>query len=415
MKTPLASTTLVAGLLTSTALQAADLRVSWWGGDSRHVATQEALTYCAGKLGHNIKPEFMGFEGYLERLSTQLAGGTEADILQVDWPWLSQFSADGTGFADLREYADVIDLGQWSDDQLALTERDGKLNGLPVSMTGAIYYFNQALFENAGLPLPESFEDLAAAAKAMNPEGVYPFDATKVILMFMIESFAAQSSGKEFIDPETGEIAWTEEDLVRALNQYQWMVDNGILRSWKDAAAVGNVEIFDDPAWGQGKIGGTLFWNSTYAKFNDPLTVGQLVPVKQLKIEGAQDDGVYKKPSMAFAVSAHSKEPKAAAEVINCLLNDPEAVLILGDTRGLPASKVALETLSKAGKISPVQEESARIVAESTGPAMSPLIEHPSVQEVLRDSIEEFAYGSMTAEETAETIITGLERALRRM
>ncbi len=81
---------------------AAELRMSWWGGESRHVATQKAIAACGTKYGHTIKGEFTGFDGYLEKLTTQMAGKTEADIVQVNWPWLPLFSKDGTGFADLR-------------------------------------------------------------------------------------------------------------------------------------------------------------------------------------------------------------------------------------------------------------------------------------------------------------------------
>ncbi len=53
--------TILAALMASTSLSvanAADLRMSWWGGNSRHEATQKTLTYCGDKLGHTIAPEF---------------------------------------------------------------------------------------------------------------------------------------------------------------------------------------------------------------------------------------------------------------------------------------------------------------------------------------------------------------------
>lgn len=136
------SVTMVAtlGLMLTTAISsasAADLRVSWWGGDARHAATQEALEICGEKYGHNISPEFTGFDGHLERLTTQLAGRTEPDLMQVNWPWLPLFSPDGTGLADLYELDHIIDLSQWSEGLLATGTRNGKLNGLPVSITGA--------------------------------------------------------------------------------------------------------------------------------------------------------------------------------------------------------------------------------------------------------------------------------------
>ncbi|MDP9836942.1 oligogalacturonide transport system substrate-binding protein [Neorhizobium huautlense] len=409
------SLSLATSVVATSVASAADLRMSWWGGDGRHVATQKALDYCTTKTGHKVKAEFAGFEGYLEKLTTQMAGSTEADIIQVDWPWLFQFSKEGEGFADLKQFSGDLDLSQWNDSQLAPAMIEGKLNGVPVSVTGATYYFSDEIYRKAGLELPKSWEDLAAAAKKMNPDGVYPFDSTRVILMLMIEAFAAQISGQEFVKPGTNELAWTAEDIAGALKHYQWMVDNGIVRSAKDAAAVGNVEIFDDPAWVSGRIGGTYFWDSTYSKYDDPLTVGKLVPAAPLKIEGAKSDGVYKKPSMVFAISRHSKDQKAAAQVINCLLNDKDAILILGDSRGLPASAIAKATLEEAGKLTRERLDGAKIVAEATGPVMSPLIEHPSVQEVFKDVIEQFAYGQMTAEEAGEEMIDGLTRALRRL
>src|SRR5690606_1652330 len=90
----LASTAIITLSLTSMAT-AADLRMSWWGGESRHVATQKALEACGAKHGHSVKGEFTGFDGYLEKLTTQMAGRTEADIVQVNWPWLPLFSKNG--------------------------------------------------------------------------------------------------------------------------------------------------------------------------------------------------------------------------------------------------------------------------------------------------------------------------------
>ena len=412
MKTTLTALALV---LAASAASSADLRMSWWGGDGRHVATQEALKLCGARFGHVVKPEFTGWQGHGEKVTTQLAGGTEADIMQINWPWLHQFSRDGSGFADLREFAGQIDLSQWTEEQLAGGTMNGKLNGIPVSVTGRVFYFNDAAFQKAGLPMPTSWADLSAAAKVMNPGDAYPFDAAKLNAIFIVSLAATQATGKDLIDPATGEIAWSEADLVAALNFYQSLVDQGVIRAWKDAVAVGNVELFDDPAWAEGRIGGSYEWDSTYAKYADPLKEGKLVPVPPFQVEGATTDGVYKKPSMVFSISKNSKNPQAAAEIVNCLLNDPEAVLILGDSRGLPASAIALETLTEAGKLSPELIAATEIVAKSTGPAVSPVNEHPAVRDAFQSAIEEFAYGQVTAEDAAAMIITDGQRATARM
>ena len=71
------ATTALAG-----AASAADLRMSWWGGDSRHAATQEGIKVCGEKYGHTVKPEFTGWSGHFEKVATQIAGRTEADIMR---------------------------------------------------------------------------------------------------------------------------------------------------------------------------------------------------------------------------------------------------------------------------------------------------------------------------------------------
>ncbi len=191
------------------------------------------------------------------------------------------------------------------------------------------------------------------------------------------------------------------------------MVDNGVIKSWKDVAAGGNAPLHENPAWASGKIAGTYQWDSTYGKISGPLEEGQqLVPVKLLQVEGAKTEGVYRKPSMLLAISKNSKEPKAAAEIVNCLLNDPEAIKILGATRGVPSSKVALDELTKAGSIKPVQVEANKIVLESNGVGVSPLNEHPRVTEAFDSTFEAFAYGQASAEDAAAEIIDGINSAL---
>ena len=403
--------------LTATA-SAADLRMSWWGGDSRHKVTQEAIKACGAKYGHTIQPEFTGWQGHAEKITTQLAGGTEADIMQINWPWLFQFSKDGEGFADLRQYSDIIDLSQWKDEQLAAGTMNGKLNGLPVSVTGRVFYLNQTMFEKAGIPLPTNWDELMAAAPVVKEKlgkDYYPFDAAKLNATLTVSLVATQLTGKDLVDPATGQVAWTAEELQKSLEFYQKLVDSGAIRSWKDSVAAGNVELFEAPAWAEGHIGGSYEWDSTYAKYADPLKDGKLVPVKPFTIADAKSTGMYRKPSMVFAISKHSKDPKAAAQIINCLLNEPEAIKILGDSRGLPASATALKSLTEAGAIPASLLDASKIVAESDGPAVSPLNENPAIRDFFEEVIEQFAYKQISAADAAAELIDGLNDALSKL
>lgn len=112
--------TLLASLVASTlALSAAqvmaadtvNLRMSWWGGNGRHQVTLKALEeFQKQNSGVQVKAEYTGWEGHLSRLTTQIAGRTEPDMMQTNWNWLPIFSKTGEGFYDLNTLSDVIDL-----------------------------------------------------------------------------------------------------------------------------------------------------------------------------------------------------------------------------------------------------------------------------------------------------------------
>ncbi len=401
-------------LSTGVSAQAAELRMSWWGGDSRHAATQEALNYCGEKLGHTINPEFTGWTGHLEKLTTQLAGGTEADIMQVNWPWLPLFSKNGDGFADLRELSDVIELDNWTEDQLATGSMNGVLQGLPVSTTGRVFTFNKTTFDKAGVAVPTSWEELKAAVPALQAlgDGYYPFLATGLDALLITSNYVTQKTGKDLVDPSTNMVAWTQAELADAITFYQSLVDAGVTKSWKDQAGEGDLDLDENPLWADGHIAGTYQWDSTYSSINSVLQDGNLIAVPILKADGAVTEGVYRKPSMTFAISKNSKELKAAGEVLNCLMNDPESSKILGTTRGLPASKAALAVLNASGDIDPGFAAAHEVVMNSTGPAVSPYNEDPTVRDVFQSTLEEFAYGQLSAEEAAEIIISGINDRL---
>lgn len=412
--------TLIAAALATTALgsaaSAVELRMSWWGGDSRHVATQKALEVCGAKYGHTIKPEFTGWDGHFEKVATQIAGRTEADILQVNWPWLPIFSRTGEGFADLRAFSDTIDLSQWTDAELESTTRNGKLNGLPVSVTGRLFFFNQTTWDQAGLPLPTSFEELLAAgpvfAEKLGPN-FYPLEGIGLDASLLIQMIVTQQTGRSFINPETAQVQWSAEELQAGIDMYQAMVDNHVVKSWQEMAAAGNIPLHENADWSAGRIGGSYQWDTTYSKINDPLSEGQvLVPAGLLRVAGAQNDGVYRKPSMVFAISANSQNQAAAAQVLNCLMTEPEGIDAMASERGVPSADVAAARLLETGGIKQIQVDAQDMLIAAEAPQVSAYNEDPDVRAGIEDTLEMFAYGRMDSAEAAEEILMLVNEAL---
>jgi oligogalacturonide transport system substrate-binding protein len=131
-----------------------------------------------------------------------------------------------------------------------------------------------------------------------------------------------------------------------------------------------------------------------------------------LKMTGGKTEGVFRKPSMVFSISKNSKNPEAAAQITNCLLNEPEGIDILGTSRGIPASKAAMARLSNAGE--PEVRAANAIVMASEGPTISPFDENPVIRGIIIDTLEEYAYEQINSTEAAEQIIDGVNDALKK-
>ena len=73
-------------------METTDLRVSWWGGDSRHQATLDAIGMFESKYPNiSIEAEYSGFDGYYQKLVTQLVAKTAPDVFQSDQGWTVEF------------------------------------------------------------------------------------------------------------------------------------------------------------------------------------------------------------------------------------------------------------------------------------------------------------------------------------
>ena len=84
------------------------LRMLWWGGDNRHTPTLAALDNYTATTGIKVEGEYAGWDGYYQRIVTQLAGGTAPDLIQIDQPWFSELCSRGEVFAEIDP--EIVDL-----------------------------------------------------------------------------------------------------------------------------------------------------------------------------------------------------------------------------------------------------------------------------------------------------------------
>jgi oligogalacturonide transport system substrate-binding protein len=120
-----------------------------------------------------------------------------------------------------------------------------------------------------------------------------------------------------------------------------------------------------------------------------------------------------------YAVGRNCRQPQLAARLVEFLLTDPEAIRILGRTRGLPASRAAMAQLRAEESSRPLEVEAhAQVAAQREAgriPLPAPLFEHPRMNKFMREVFETVAYGKSDAPTAARRLREGGQALLQRL
>ena len=397
------------------------LRLSWWGGNEVHRAYLASIRRFEAKYPHiKVKGEYTGWTGHLERLTTQIAGGTAPDVMQVNWNWLVLFSRDGRGFYDLKQVADTIDLGQFDAEARATGTVHGLLNALPVTMTARVFYFNATTFAKAGIPVPSSWDELFAAGqifRARLGEQYYPLALNFLDLVALGRSWVVQKTNLPFVNEPERRLNPTQADIMEMAQLYQRLVDEHVIANARERASYGNVAEQELRPWITGRYAGTYYWTSAVGKLVETVEPGQkFVLAPYLMREGARDAGLFYRPGMMVAMNSTTEHPREAAMLMDFLLNDPFSAEAFGLSRGLPVSKAAVATLEARGaKHSLGWSGNEQVTQLPHRVGESGYFEHPRVRDGFIDALESLGFGEIGAREAGLRMHGDVNRILERV
>jgi len=155
---------------------AADLTFWSWRQEDR--AAYQEIIADFNKLHPDVKIKFEAFEptSYNTILSTALAGGKGPDIMQTRaYGGIEAIAKPGYLLA--LDKTTVPELENIPADALAAEtmREDGKVYAVPFATQTVLILYNKDLFKTHGVQVPETWDDLIAAAKALKAKGVQPF------------------------------------------------------------------------------------------------------------------------------------------------------------------------------------------------------------------------------------------------
>ncbi len=402
------------------------LRFLWWGGSDRHARTLKAIALFEQRHpGVHIKAEYMGFNGYLEKLTMQMASGTEADVLQINWAWLAMFSRQGTGFYDLQQQQHAIALDQFLPDDLEGCRVKGRLNGLPVSYTARLFLWNHTSFARAGLATPRSWDELLAAGPAFKSrlgDRFYPLDGEPYDMLLLAHGHAMQQHGMPYLHPTEPRVGMSAEALLDWVRFYRRLADTHTCTPVPYRASLGGVEkpTEQQQDWVTGRWAGNFTWDSTFRLRGSTLATGQQLALGEFLMRpGAKTSGLFGRPTVLFAVSRHTRHAELAARFIDFLTTDPEAARLLGTVRGVPSARRAREVLEQQQLIPPLELAAQRQIRALRDAGLvqmpAPRFEDARVRRLMREVFERISYGKLSDEEAARRLLEEGNALLARM
>ncbi len=121
--------------------------------------------------GSDIQIEVVPWDVLLQKLTTDISGGANADLSIIGTRWLIDFVDQGIA-APLDDYMTQDFRDRFFPVFLEPSVMQGKTYGLPIAASARAMYYNKALFEQAGITeVPDTWDELAEAAKKIGALG----------------------------------------------------------------------------------------------------------------------------------------------------------------------------------------------------------------------------------------------------
>ena len=383
------------------------VQLSWWGNDDRHKYTMEGVDYFQIQNPDiKVAYKYGVWNGYEKRTKVWMESHNEADVMQINYAWLDEYSEDGEGFYDLNELADYIDLDNFTEEEKAYGTQNGKLNALPIAMNTHVFYYNQDLLDEYGLSLPKTWDDLIAMGKVLSKDDKYVLGMNKKQMFVFLIAYYEQKFNKPIFN-EDGSFAATKEELKELVEFYNTLIDEHVLCP---------VDMFEKSKYMSGEIAGTMCWISDTNVYCDGLaeTGVNVSRCKYPVLPGAKRSGWYIKPATMWAISAGTEHPKEAAMLLNFLLSDPHMVTLQQTEKGVPVSKTAIDVLNEEGLSETNEYKAIQEMNEYQNELylMVPNIENESIIDVFKSEADEYIFDKASSEEAADNIYNGIRKVI---
>ncbi|HOJ09134.1 MAG TPA: sugar ABC transporter substrate-binding protein [Clostridiales bacterium] len=316
------------------------IRFAWWGGETRHKATVDALEKFHDKYPHiTVQPEYSGWSGYFEKLLTQFASKSAPDLIQISYANANEYVMRDQLYP-LNDFINdgVLKVKDLPEVSLDMFKIDDKYYAVPSGiMANAYLVYNKDIFDKYEVPYPREgftwddyFETARKLTKDTNGDGKTDIWGTGNIFTDerVFFKMVYEQGGRLFSD-DLKKVKFTGPEGVEVWTLAKNLLKEGIVVPPEiEASNPPGVDSFRSEQCALEVI----YAPAMYADIKFNWGIAKLPKT-------ADTDIHWTVPSMIYVMSNFSKAPKETAMLLDYILNDEEAGNILKMERGAPPNK----------------------------------------------------------------------------
>ncbi|MFC3300004.1 extracellular solute-binding protein [Arthrobacter agilis] len=290
-----------------------------------------------------------GNSGTYQNFFNQIQAGNAPDLGQIEYDALPNFRVQD-GLENIAECEGIEEAQDqfvdWTWGQVTFGE-DGSVYAVPQDSGPMAMYYRADLFEEAGIEVPTTWEEYAAAAEQIKAEGAYITNFPKTDVNWFA-GMVWQNGGQWFSnDGENWDVNLTGEESEEVATYWQDLLSEDLVSTLPSFSDEWNASFNTGQQW----TWVSAVWGATTLSDGAPDTAGKwaVAPMPQWEAD-TQSAGNW--GGSSTAVLKGSDHPAEAAKFALWLNTDPEALALANELGGLyPAAKSATELEAFAGGV----------------------------------------------------------------
>jgi multiple sugar transport system substrate-binding protein len=395
-----------------------ELRMAWWGSQERHDKTLAVIELFEKKYPYvTITGEYSGFDGYFDKLNTQLAAGNAPDLIQMGGN-VKEY-VDKGALLDLQPYVGAqLKVDDFQENFVKEATFDGKYYGVTLGVSQPALMYNTEVLKKAGVTIPTetwTWDDFAAISNQISKAlgkgfyGSYDLSSKKEVLGF----YLGATAGKEVY--KDGQIKFDKTDLINWFTLWDGLRKSGAVVP-AELQAANPMDAADKSLLVTGKVG---FQSVSASQIFGYQQVTQDILGLITEPVGASGTGITAPLSGQFITAyAKTKNPEEVAMFMDFMVNDPEAASVLGNTRGVPGSAKIRDVLAAQSQpVDKVLYDYISLATSLVDPKLT-YVQFPYDNEfvsLLQVTSEKIAFGAMPIDKAVDEFFAELDKIMSKV